>query len=292
MEKINVKELKELFIEIRHGNNMGFEKLYNRYNKLVYRIAFSILKNKQDTEDIVQIIFTKIYSIDKNKLPNRNEASWLYSITKNETINYLRGKNNNINIDSIYEIEDNNNEINRIIDQDNYNKLISKLNDKEKEIISLKVLSNLSFEEIGKVLNIPTGTIKWKYYKSIHTLRVLLSSLGMFVISFVSSIIVFKNGSKKSDLIKEEVSDTEDNNLRENEEIEGSPTEEKKENSFSDDNKEQIQENVIIDVPVQNNINYIGIGFMGISSFFFIITIFFSIIFTKHQLKGRKKLSK
>ena len=130
MKKINVRELKELFIEIKYGNKIAFEKLYNNYNKLIYSIAYSILKNKQDAEDVVQIVFEKLYLIDKEKLPNRNESSWLYSITKNETINYLKRNKNNIDLDSIYNIEDDNNEINKIIDQDNYNTLISRIKNK------------------------------------------------------------------------------------------------------------------------------------------------------------------
>ena len=89
MKKINVEELRELFIEIKCGNNIAFEKLYKNYKNLVYKIAYSILKNSYDSDDIVQIVFEKIYSIDKDKLPTRNESSWLYSVTKNETINYL-----------------------------------------------------------------------------------------------------------------------------------------------------------------------------------------------------------
>ena len=112
MGKINVKELEELFIEIKYGNKIAFEKLYNNYNKLIYSIAYSILKNKQDAEDVAQIVFEKLYSIDKDKLPTRNESSWLYSVTKNETINYLKHNKNNIDLDSIYNIEDDNNEIN------------------------------------------------------------------------------------------------------------------------------------------------------------------------------------
>ena len=57
MEKINARELKDLFIEIKYGNKIAFEKLYNNYNKLIYSIAYSILKNKQDAEDVVQIVF-------------------------------------------------------------------------------------------------------------------------------------------------------------------------------------------------------------------------------------------
>lgn len=284
MGKITDTQLKELFIEIKHNNKIAFEKLYSQYNKLVYGVAFSILKNKQDSEDIVQNVFMKLHTIDKSKLPSSNESTWLYSVTKNETLNFLQKKNNDINLETVYEIEDKNNEINEIIDQDSYNRLISKLEDEEKEIISLKILGNFSFDEIGKLLNKPTGTVKWKYYKSIHTLRILLSNLGMFIVSFISSIIFFKNGAKKSNTAKEDVSDIEDNNFREDEE--------KKENVFLDDKENQTQENIIVDAPGQNNINYIGISFIGISSVFFIITIIFSIIFTKHQLKRRKKLSK
>ena len=292
MRKINDIQLKELFIEIKNNNKIAFERLYNQYNKLVYGIAFSILKNNQDSEDIVQNVFTKLYTMDKSKLPNNNEATWIYSVTKNETLNFLQKKHSDISLENVYEIEDTDNEINEIIDKDTYNRLISKLDDKEKEIISLKILANFSFDEIGTLLNKPTGTIKWKYYKSIHTLKILLGNLGMFFVSFISSIIFFKNGAKKSDTVKEDVCDTEDNNFIEDEEIKGNPTEENKENIISDEKEEQIQENVVVDVPVRNNINYMGIGFMGISSVFFITTIIFSIIFAKHQLKRRKKLSK
>lgn len=288
MGKVNESELKELFIEIKHNNKIAFEKLYNRYNKLVYGVAFSILKNKEDSEDIVQTVFTKIYSLDKNKLPNTNEASWLYSITKNETINFLKKKDNNVNLDDIYEIENTDNDINRIIDQDGYNRLISKLNNKEKEIISLKVLAELSFEEIGKVLNLPTGTVKWKYYKSIHTMRILLSNLGMFIITFILSIKSFRNGAKSSDKYLEDKDNT---IINKDENVSGNYR-----NEMYDEitgNETEKQENIIVDVPEQNNnTNYVGIGFLGLSGIFFIVTITFLIIFTKNQLKARKKLSK
>ncbi|MBQ2836040.1 MAG: sigma-70 family RNA polymerase sigma factor [Clostridia bacterium] len=94
MVKVNEKELKEIFNEIKNYNNSAFEKLYNKYNTLVYGIAFSILKNKQDAEDVVQTVFAKIYDIDTDKLPTQKEASWLYTITKNESITLLRKRDN------------------------------------------------------------------------------------------------------------------------------------------------------------------------------------------------------
>lgn len=291
MKKINVEELRELFIEIKYGNNIAFEKLYKNYKNLVYKIAYSILKNSYDSDDIVQIVFEKIYSIDKDKLPTRNESSWLYSVTKNETINYLNKKKNHIELEEIYEIEDNNNEINELINKDSYNRLIGKLNENEKEIISLKILSNLSFKEIAKLLNKSTGTIKWIYYKSINTLKLLLSNLAMFIISFISSCFAMKNRKKlspklnvdESNQTKEEIKDeiTEDKEL----------LQDNKKSTITNDKSSQMQESVIEEVPNISN-NYLSISLIGVSTIFFILTIIFSIIFTKHQLKRRKKLSK
>lgn len=289
MEQINKKELSKLFIEIKGNNRVAFERLYSNYHQLVYGIAFSIVKNKQDAEDLVQTVFAKIYTMEKSKLPTKNEASWLYSITKNETINFLKKSRYNISLEDIYEIEDNNDEINRIIDKESYDKRIRGLSNKEKEIISLKVLANLSFDEIGKMLEIPTGTVKWKYYKSLHTLEILLSNLGMFMITAILSVISFKNQPKAVLPIEPET------NIIENdrEDVSQTPPKEetqKQENVIVEENS-KTQESIIY-TPTSHSHPYLGVSFMGISIIFLMITVIFFIIFTKHQLKARKKLSK
>jgi len=300
MNKIDEKELKELFIELKHNNKIAFEKLYAKYNKLVYGVAFSILKNKEDSEDVVQIVFSKLYKIDKSKLPSNKEASWLYTLTKNETISFLRKKNNDINLESIYEIEDKDNEINNIIDQVEFNRLISGLNDKEKQIISLKILANLSFDEIGKLLNEPTGTIKWRYYKSIHTLKILLSNLGMFIVTFVIGIKTLFNKKISNKIEQEEI--IEDSQIEQNQEnLEDEATKSEIQESLKDETNNDINESQNegikeeIGIPEQPNteqINYYGVGILSISSIFLIITITFTIIFVKYQLKRNKKTSK
>lgn len=54
MSKMEGNELKELFIELRYNNKIAYERLYFKYKKLVYKISFSILKNKIDSEEIIQ----------------------------------------------------------------------------------------------------------------------------------------------------------------------------------------------------------------------------------------------
>ena len=169
MEKINAREIKDLFIEIKYGNKIAFEKLYNNYNKLIYSIAYSILKNKQDAEDVVQIVFEKLYLIDKEKLPNRNESSWLYSITKNETEDKLRNKKYSIDVNSSLNfINGRTNEkvyydemkIGYYIDTYTYkkSKAISILSNIKGEELRKELIKNLTLEDSPYLTVSPIGT--------------------------------------------------------------------------------------------------------------------------------------
>lgn len=302
MKKIDEKELREIFIGIKQNDQKAFEKLYSKYNKLIYGIAFSILNHQEDAEEIVQTVFLKLYKIDKSKLPINKEATWIYTLTKNETMSLLRKKKiNDINLESIYEIEDKNNEINSIIDKVEFNKLISKLNDKEKEIISLKIISNLSFEEIGKLLNQPTGTVKWRYYKSIHTLKILLSNLGICIITFILGLKTLT--SKKingNTSMSQEITENRDQNEEQkkgqenikDEDVKTETIEQK--NSIKEENQiNDIKEVIIIKENVEeHNFNYFGIGILTFSGIFLTFTIIFTIYLIKYQLKLNKKTSK
>ena len=317
MFKINNQELKKIFLNIEQNKNKGIEILYNKYSKVIYGIAFSILKNKEDSEDIVQIVFTKIYELDNQKLPSNKEASWLYSLTKNETINFLKKKNNNICLDELYEIEDQNNEINKSIDKLWFNKVIKKLNANEQEIVSLKLLSNFSFDEISKLINQPVGTVKWRYYKSLHSIKLIIGNLSMFTITFLIGIKTILS------TVKPQYNQQEFTQYMQNETI-SQNTIRKDENKYNNINSNDIQEQsknssntldnatlqdiyekgsntitentIIQNETIQETVNsnttnntYIGAGFIGISILFLIISIIF---FIKYQLKIRKKLSK
>lgn len=307
MEKINENELRELVLEIKHNNKMALEKLYNRYNKLVYGIAFSMLKNKEDSEDVVQTVFSKLYILEKDKLPTDKIGTWLYTVTKNEALLLLRKNNNDVNLDTIYDLEDENNEIDKLINKDSYNRLIDGLNQKEQEIVSLKILSNFTFQEIGELLGESANTIKWRYYKSIYSLRIMLSNLGMFIITFVLGIATLKNQKKSAPINKadQDTNSTQITNGTENKEnqstnntpikndAEHKENEEFRENEIIQDNESTNNfENVIIEDTNINTANYVSMGIFSVSTIFLALTIIFSIFSVKHQLKAKKKSSK
>ena len=171
MKNINKKDIKILFNKLKEGDKEALKEIYNKCNKIVYGIAFSILKNRDNSEDIVQIVFMKIMNMSKDLLPIKNEMSWIYSLTKNETLNYIRKQKDLVNIEEAYFLLEEDKEIQKIIEKDSYNNLIKKLPEKDREIISLKILSNMSFREISNLLNMPIGTVQWRYYTSLHSLK-------------------------------------------------------------------------------------------------------------------------
>ena len=302
MDKLKKQELHLIFNEIRQGNTNKLNDLYENYNKLIYGIAFSVLKNNEDSEDIVQIVFMKIFQIDKNKLPTINEASWLYSITKNETLNYLRKKKQEINLDEIYYISEEDKELSKIIDNDSYNRLITKLDKKAQEIVSLKILSNMSFREISLLLNIPMGTVQWKYYTSLYTLRLLLGNISMVIVGI---LLLIKGNMRNREIPESNISndmkiDSEiENEEIENEEIEQSESETsssvENETVFSNSTDEILQ-NEIIEIEESQEINYentnSNIGILSFTGIFLFFTIIFTIIFVKHKQKAHKNVSK
>jgi RNA polymerase sigma-70 factor (ECF subfamily) len=302
MREINKQELHSIFQGIANKNEKEFNQFYEKYHLLVYRIAFSILKNKEDSEDIKQQVLLKIWKMEKEKLPTSNEASWLYTLTKNEALNHLRSHKKEIDIDDIYYIADEKQELDQIIDKDSYHKVIAKLNQQEQEIVSLKILSKLSFKEIAQVLHMPISTVQWKYYKSLYTLRILLGNLTILIVSVLSLQIgrTAKGGPVFSILPEKNKED----NVGEmestgNESVKGDNLTNVMPDVSEIIEKDPIEENTIKnetiqpDIP-QNVVTYskTQIGLLGVTVISFIFTIIFSIIFIKHQQNARKKVSK
>ncbi len=277
MNDLNKAEIHNIFQKIKNGKKEAIEELYAKYQKLVINISFSIVKDKNISEEISQTIFLKILQNPIENIPNSNELSWLYTITKNQTIDYLRKQHNDIDIDTLYDIPDNENKINEIIDRDTYNRMIDGLEEKEQEIVSLKVLTNFTFKEIGLILDMPTATVQWKYYKSVHTLKILLSNLSMFIIT---SLLYIKSRTKKIEEKADVTNSTKQNVHQSIDSIAPSSID-----GFSTESTTATIQSSLFS-------NKIEVSLFSISAIFLILTIIFGIIFAKNQQKRHHKTSK
>ncbi len=243
------------------------------------------MKNKDNSEDVVQIIFLKIYNLKKENLPSKYYLSWIYQITKNESLTYIKKNLNNkqSSLEEQKEIINQNNEIEEFIEKDKYEKLIKRLNETEKEIITLKIISEFSFAEIAHMLKKPEGTIKWKYYNAIHKLKIILGNLSIGLIAFILGWKMLYKEIQITEYIEKEIPNPEYIDVEEN------PDEEFKEDMNDEQEEILIPKTIIITeekVVNTTEISNEGIGLIIIAIVFILISI---VLILKYIVKFSKK---
>ncbi len=152
---------------INSGNKELFEVLYTRYFKKVKDKCFSFLKDSNLSEEFANDILTKAYEKIHGFKGNSSFSSWLYSITYNYCIDYLRLKKK-----LHYPEWNNNNEIPEIIDEAeadfdevNYENLLTifeMIHPEEKVLLLMKYQDNLSIKHIAKTLRISEDAVKMR----------------------------------------------------------------------------------------------------------------------------------
>lgn len=311
MKNIDKKELHSIFTNLKIDKEKSFNELYEKYSKLIYNIAFSILKSRENSEDVMQNVFSKIYKLDNEKLPSDNEASWLYSITKNETINYMKKLKKEVSIEDIDYVQYDDKDLENIIDKDSYEKIMDKLDKTEKEIVSLKIIGNMKFRDIAQLLDMPMGTVQWKYYTALHSLKIILGNLSMVLVGFILFVAnrmwngKMQENSAGVDMSAEEVQNKPGDSSNTDMEVQniinssGDTTSsiENETDNISDindyTNQADANQNELVNVPDETYTeNWVGTTILSITTIFLIFTIIFTIIYIKHQQKSKKKLSK
>ena len=158
----------ELLERIAKKDEQAFRIFVEKYHVLVLNICNNILNNSDDSMDISQEVFIKIYeSIDKFRGESKI-STWLYRIATNKSLNHLRSKKRQkwfSSLDSIFgddskkqDIKDNNLNISEQIDLDE-NKIalqqaIAKLPEKQQTAITLNNYEELSYKEISDIMEI------------------------------------------------------------------------------------------------------------------------------------------
>jgi len=149
------------------GNKELFEILYTRYNKKVKDKCFSFLKDTKQSEEFANDILTKAYEKIPGFKGNSSFSSWLYSITYNYCIDYLRVKKK-----LHYPDWNSNNEIPEIIDEseadfeeasyENLLMILELIHPEEKVLLLMKYQDNLPIKHIAKTLRISEDAVKMR----------------------------------------------------------------------------------------------------------------------------------
>ncbi|MGL2964607.1 RNA polymerase sigma factor [Flavobacterium sp. RSB2_4_14] len=74
-------------------NQNHFEKLYREFHVLVFNVALNYLQNTEDAEEVTQDVFVKVYNSLENFNQKSSHKTWIYRITINQCLDYLKHKN-------------------------------------------------------------------------------------------------------------------------------------------------------------------------------------------------------
>lgn len=146
-----------------------FEKLISGYEKKIYRFIYNMIRDHYMTQDLTQDVFVKIY---KNLYKYDSEypiEPWIFRIAYNVTVNYLKKNKNRVNeiqleekINNIYAYEDN---ISSFEIQETILKTINSFTPDCKAIFTLRIIEDLTFEQIAEILGTSVASIKLKFYR-------------------------------------------------------------------------------------------------------------------------------
>jgi len=152
---------------LNSGNQELFGILYLRYFKKVRDKCFSFLKDAKLSEEFANDILTKAYEKIPGFKGNSSFSSWLYSITYNYCIDYLRAKKK-----LHYPDWNSNNEIPEIIDEsetdfedasyENLLTIFELIHPEEKVLLLMKYQDNLPIKQIAKTLRISEDAVKMR----------------------------------------------------------------------------------------------------------------------------------
>ena len=160
-----------------NGDASAFDEIYNRTRKSVYYVALSILRDKTLAEDVMQTTYLRVLKNIQSYVLGTNASAWIIKIAKNEAINMKKVRMREQSVDE-YE----NPTLFGVNEPDTYGELIDLakrlLADDEFSILMLVTACGYKRKEIGKMFDMPTPTVTWKYQNALLKIRNALEKGG------------------------------------------------------------------------------------------------------------------
>jgi len=171
------------------GEKEVFNKIVNRYLKLIYNFVYRLIGNEKNAEDVTQEIFLKVWKNIKEFDLKKSFKTWIFTIAKNTCIDYLRKRKDipmsafdnddggNVIEDNLTDNEPKADEIFEVAqNKKNIENIINKLTIVQKEVIILKYINGMSLSETAEIMDIPINTAKSHHRRALSRMKDLLNA--------------------------------------------------------------------------------------------------------------------
>lgn len=172
----------------RHGDEGAFNQLVERHKREAYFIALRLTGSHEDARDLAQDAFIRCYQSLENFRGECSFRTWLYRITINLSLNYLKSPRVSRRvefpkgeIDAARNGDNGTDPTESLIRRQRTELLkgaIAQLPAKQKQTLLLKVYGELKYEEISEIMRCPVGTAKANFYHAVKRLRELIGRTG------------------------------------------------------------------------------------------------------------------
>lgn len=157
--------------------NQAFQKLLRDYQRPLYNHIRNIVLNHDDTDDVLQNTFVKVFQYLKNFKGESKLFSWMYRIATNEAITYInqKAKRNGTTSEAIQ---------NKIVDNlqaDTYfdgneiqfklQKAILLLPEKQQLVFKMKYYEEIKYEDMSEILGTSVGALKASYHHAVKKIE-------------------------------------------------------------------------------------------------------------------------
>ena len=183
----------EIVALAKNGDHNAFEQIVTTYEKKVYNMALRYTGDPEDALDICQEVFLRVYRFLPKYRGESTLSTWIYRITMNVCHDTAGNKTNiyELSLDSgpgddeqTTEIADLRYDPEKEFEKKHTRQLvqqaISMLDSDHRDVIIMRDINGLSYDEISNVLNISTGTVKSRISRAREKLKNFLLKSGNF----------------------------------------------------------------------------------------------------------------
>lgn len=169
----------ELLNAVKQGQVEGLGILYDRYSRLVYGLAFKILENAEEAEDVTQDVFLTLWRQDAYNPSRGSLSSFLTTMTRSRSIDKLRARGSKFRFlqrwQALVRTETAAASPMELVSVQERSELVrqalSQLPDSERQVLEIAYYEGLSQSEIAARLQVPLGTVKSRSRQGLLKLR-------------------------------------------------------------------------------------------------------------------------
>jgi RNA polymerase sigma-70 factor (ECF subfamily) len=179
------REDDELVRRLRAGEEAAYEALLARFQQPVYNLAFRLASNPGDASDVVQEVFLKVFRNVGHFRRQSSLKTWIYRITVNEAHNqrrwFFRHRSREVGLDEETDegcsrtvADTGRSPFDCVFDREKHvliENALGRINPLFREVVVLRDIEDLSYEEIAEVLQISLGTVKSRIMRGREALR-------------------------------------------------------------------------------------------------------------------------